>query len=107
MSAMQRTKGAVAERDFVAFLRANGYPDARRYLSGDGRQPGDVDGVPGVCIDVKNHQRLAIPEWLAQVEAEAPAGSIPVLAVRRPGLVDPGQWWAVTRWSTMLPLLAP
>lgn len=98
MSAMQRRKGATAEREMVTWLRANGFPDARRYLSGDGRQPGDIDGVPGVTIDCKNQAKLCIPEWLRQVEDEAAPGSIPVVAVRRPGLTDVGDWWAVLRW---------
>jgi Holliday junction resolvase len=105
VSAMQRDKGARAEREFVSFLRREGWPDARRYLSGDGLQPGDIDGVPGVTIEVKNCAQLSIPAWLRQVEAEAAPGSLPVLAVRRPGLVDPGDWWAVLRWREMVGLL--
>jgi Holliday junction resolvase len=102
---MQRNKGANAEREMVTWLRAHGYPDARRYLSGDGKQPGDIDGLPGVTVEVKNCAELRIPEWLRQVEAEAAPGSLPVLAVRRPGLVDPGDWWAVLRWREMVGLL--
>lgn len=102
---MQRRKGAEAEREFVSWLRRNGFPDARRYLSGDGMQPGDVDGVPGVCIEVKNHRELRIPQWLEQVESEA-RSAVPVLAVRRPGLTDPGDWWAVLRWRYFLEVVA-
>jgi Holliday junction resolvase len=105
VSAMQRDKGARAEREFVSFLRREGWPDARRYLSGDGLQPGDIDGVPGVTIEVKNCAQLSIPAWLRQVEAEAAPGSLPVLAIRRPGLVDPGDGWAVLRWREMVGLL--
>jgi Holliday junction resolvase len=106
VSAMQRDKGQRAEREMVLWLRRNGYPDARRYLSGDGLQPGDIDGVPGVTIEVKNCKMLAIPAWLEQVHAEAAPGSVPVVAVRRPGLTDPGDWWAVLRWREFMEVVA-
>lgn len=104
MSAAQRRKGGDYERSFVNWLRDNGYPDARRYLAGDGRQPGDVDAIPGVCVDVKARRELDIPAWLRQVHDEA-AGRVPTLAVHRPGLADPGDWWFVSRWRHVLPLL--
>lgn len=101
---MSRTKGARAEVDYVNWLRTNGYPDARRYLAGDGRQPGDIDAIPGVCIDVKDRAELAIPEWLRQVEIEA-GWRFPLLVVKRRLLSDPADWWAITRMRHMLPLL--
>ena len=99
MSGAQRRKGAEYERAAVNWLRAHGHPDARRYLAGDGRQPGDIDAIPGVTIDVKARRELAIPEWLRQVETEAGPNRFPVLWVWRPGLADPGDWWAITRWK--------
>lgn len=105
MSAAERRKGADYERRFVKWLRTNGYTDARRYLAGDGRQPGDIDAIPGVCIDVKARGTLAVPLWLRQVETEA-GQRLPTLAVHRPGLADPGEWWFLSRWKHVLPILA-
>lgn len=96
MSAMQRRKGATAEQDLVRWLRGHGYPDARRYLAGDGRQPGDIDGVPGHCIEIKNQAVYDIPAWLRQVEAEA-GHNVALLVVRPRGEVDPARWWVVQR----------
>ena len=45
-----RRRGADAERSVVEFLRRSGWPDARRYLAGDGRQPGDIDFHPLICL---------------------------------------------------------
>lgn len=45
VSAAERRRGADAERAVVNYLRAAGWPDTRRYLAGDGRQPGDIDGA--------------------------------------------------------------
>lgn len=84
-----RRRGADAERQVVNYLREHGYPDARRYLAGDSRQPGDIDAIPGVSIEVKDRARSAWPlcdpchdhihanpeesyaeGWLIHVEAE-------------------------------------
>lgn len=100
-----RDKGARAERAAVAWLREHGWPDARRYLAGDGRQPGDLDFAPGIAVDVKARRELAIPAWLSQAETEAGPNRLPLLWVQRPGLTDPGDWWAVTRWRHVHQLL--
>lgn len=103
---MSRRKGAGAEVAVVNWLRANGYPDARRYLAGDGRQPGDIDAIPGVALEVKNQKAHDIAGWLRQAEAEAGLDRLPVLVVKPRGVVDPGQWWAVVRLERMVGLLA-
>lgn len=105
MTAAQRDKGARYEREAVNWLRTRHHPDARRYLAGDGRQPGDIDAIPAVTIDVKAHRVLCIPEWLRQVENEAGPNRLPLLWIHRPGLADPGDWWAITRWKHIYPLL--
>lgn len=92
-----RRKGRTAEQDAVRWLREHGWPDARRYLAGDGRQPGDVDGVPGACLDVKHAQRIELSAWLAQVDREARPDQVPFVVVRLPRETDPGRWALVTR----------
>jgi hypothetical protein len=99
-----RAKGNAAEVAVVNWLREHGYPDARRYLAGDGRQPGDIDGVPALCIDVKNQQRHAIGEWLRQAEREA-RSNLPVVVVKPRGETDPGKWWAVLRFEDLIGLI--
>jgi hypothetical protein len=107
VSAMQRRKGATAEVAFVNWLRSIGWDDARRYLAGDGRQPGDIDGIPGVCLEVKNCAELRIPAWLRQVEAEA-GRNLPVLIVKPRGVSDPARWWAIVTAGDMFgDLLGP
>ena len=104
MSAMQRRKGATAEVAVVNWLRDHGWPDARRYLAGDGRQPGDVDGVPGVAIEVKNQARIELAAWLDQAVAEA-GSALPVVVAKRRGVTDPGDWYAVLRFSDLMGLV--
>ena len=94
MSARERDRGARAERAVVNFLRENGWPDARRYLAGDGRQPGDVDFHPLVCLEVKDidPRRSAWPSWCRQAASEARDGMVPVVVRRTRGVPDAGQW---------------
>ena len=107
MGKMSRDKGARAERAVVAHLRQNGYPDARRYLAGDGRQPGDIDAVPGVSIEVKNASTYTISAWLRQAIDEAGPDRLPVVMMHPKGVAldDVANWWVVMRVSDFLPLV--
>lgn len=87
-----RRRGADAERAVVAWLRRHGYPDARRYLAGDGRQPGDIDAIPGVCIEVKDCASSAWPTWCRQARAEAGPHRVAVVVRRLRGAPDVGSW---------------
>lgn len=104
MGAMSRNKGATAERAVVRHLRENGFPDARRYLAGDGRQPGDIDAIPGVSIEVKDHTRYDFPAWLRQAVAEA-GPRLPVVVAKPNGVTDVGEWWCLLRLDDFLPLV--
>lgn len=90
-------KGARAEVEAVNWLRARGYDDARRYLAGDGRQPGDIDVLPGLVIDVKNRDGWKAREWLDQVELEAGPDRLGVVWARLERVVDPGAWPVLIR----------
>ena len=92
MSAANRKRGQRAEVAVVNYLRAQGWPDARRYLSGDGRQPGDIDWHPLICLEVKDVAASAWPTWCRQAAAEAPAGTVPVVVRRERGRPVPGGW---------------
>lgn len=96
MSAANRRRGADAERAVVRWLRDAGWPDTRRYLAGDGRQPGDVDWHPLICLEVKDRVESAWPTWCRQAAAEARAGTIPVVVRRTRGQPDAGLWEART-----------
>lgn len=87
-----RDRGARAERAVVNHLRANGWPDARRHHGADGRAPGDIMGIPGVTIEVKDRASSAWPTWREQLLAETPAGDLALLIRRVRGQVDVGQW---------------
>lgn len=101
--ARSRNKGARAERAVVAWLREHGWIGARRYLAGDGRQPGDIDAIPGIALEVKDQAVYAIPAWLRQTVDEA-GDRLPVLVVKPKGVnyERVGEWWAITRFGDFI-----
>lgn len=105
MSAASRRKGHQAERDVAKFLRSRGYVDAhttRSRLGHDGfHAPGDVVGVPGVVIEVKDIGRSSWPSWCRQAEEEA-QGRPWVVVRKKRGSTDVSEWpcLAATKWRT-------
>ena len=96
--AASRRRGADAERAVVTWLRNNGHPNVRRHHGADGRAPGDIMGVPGVCIEVKDVAADRWTAWRAQLLAECPDGHIPILVRRVRGCSDVGAWDAEMPW---------
>ena len=71
MTSPQARKGATYERDVVEFFRTHGQPYAERaYGAGRPDDVGDLDGVPGWALELKNHQKLALSGWLEEAESE-------------------------------------
>ena len=104
MGSAERRRGADAERAVVRYLRGRGH-EARRYLAGDGRQPGDVDWHPLVCLEVKDRASSSWPSWCRQAVAEAPEGTVPAVVRRTRGVADPGAWVCrvlLTEWVLVL-----
>lgn len=101
MSAMQRNKGKVGERQVATIARAAGFPDAKR--TGDSQQAaGDVAGITGTHCQVKWCQRLDLPRWWRELEAACPPDKRRLLAHRRNG--EP--WLATVPLEDYLRLLA-
>lgn len=92
MSAANRARGARCEVAVVNYLRTVGWPYARRYLAGDGRQPGDIDWHPLVALEVKDRAQSSWPSWCRQATAEAREGMVPVVVRRTRGVTDVGAW---------------
>ena len=89
-----RDRGARAERAVVTYLIDHGFTDARRHQGADGRAPGDIMGVPDICIEVKHRRSSSFPSWREQLLAECPPGDIAVLVRKVDGTTDVGQWTA-------------
>lgn len=100
-----RIRGAAAERDVCNYLRRNGWPEARRYLAGDGMQPGDIDAVMGLVIEVKDRKVPAWPLWVRQAVGEAGNNRKAVVVRRARGVRDVGEWPAVMPYADWLSLV--
>jgi hypothetical protein len=67
----QKAKGSQFERDVAKYLAENGHPYAeRRYGAGNTQDKGDINGLPGLVIECKNHGTLKFSEWLKEAEVE-------------------------------------
>ena len=90
-------------RAHTANMRAYG----TNIVAGTARSEGDIDGIPGVCIEVKNEKRIDLPGYLRELEVEmknakAWAGAV---IVKRRGSADPADWYAVMpaqKWAELL-----
>jgi Holliday junction resolvase len=92
-----KVKGTAAESAVVGYLHANGFPFAeRRALAGAGDK-GDIAGIPGVVIEVKNCAEQKLAAWLDETEVEkrTAAATIGVAWFKRRGKSDPGQWFVL------------
>lgn len=98
-----RAKGKVGELELAAFLRENGFEDAKRGVQyhGGGDSP-DVVGVPGVHFEGKRTERLDLYAALEQAQRDsAGTGRIPVVAHRR----NRRQWVAILPLDEFLKLI--
>lgn len=75
MTHPNRAKGDRFERAVVAFMREHGFPYVERaYGAGRPDDLGDLDGVPGVCISVKDVAVSRLSEWLDEAKEQAQRG---------------------------------
>ena len=107
MTHPNKIKGSAAERAVAAWLRENGYPYAERTRAGWTDDRGDIDGLPGVCIEVKNEKRIDLPQYLRELarEIENARADTGVVIVKRRGISDAGQWYAVLPAGLWLALI--
>lgn len=104
-------KGRAAERDVVTYLKAQGWPDARRSVATgfsngvtESQDVGDILGVPGFCLQVKNMARrlegkLLLDVWqetqrqAAELTRLSGVYATPVIVEKRAGQAFVSRWW--------------
>lgn len=102
VSNSERRKGAGGEREVAAIFRAVGFDCDRTPNSGGLRFKGDLAGSVPAHVEVKRQEVLRIPLWLRQARADAPSGTLPVVAFRQSG----EDWYAVIPLQSLATLLA-
>jgi len=92
-------KGPLAEALVVRCLQEHGWPYAERRVMGGVNDRGDVAGIPGLVIEVKNRGALALAEWVDEADRERQPAAIAngYLSGRYVGLAD---------WSPAIDMLA-
>lgn len=88
MGKMQRNKGRKGEIEFAHLCQDHGYKDTHRTAQHCGKtgQAGDVEGLPGIHIEVKRTEKLNLYEAMEQSMRDCEAankGEIPIVAHRR------------------------
>lgn len=106
MGKFSREKGKRGEREFASLCRQEGY-DARRtaQVRGDRDGAADVEGLPGIHVEVKRVEHLNIDDALDQARHDAEAkhdGSLPIVAHRRNHTrwkitMDAADWFEIFR----------
>jgi hypothetical protein len=111
-------KGPLAEALVVQCLREHGWPFAERRVQGGQHDRGDVAGIPGVVIEVKNQAKMTLAEWVDEARRESceviqphscPSWFWNGLAVvwhKRRGKGDPLDWYVTMTGRDFLALLA-
>jgi hypothetical protein len=94
MSAAKK-KGTAAESAVVAFLRAAGFAQAERRTLNGAKDRGDIAGLPGIVIEVKNCARQELGAWVAEAEHERDNdhANLGVVWHKRRGKGHPGDWF--------------
>lgn len=102
-----RIKGTAAESAVVHYLKARGWPYAERRALAGNLDRGDIAGVPGVVIEVKDCKTLTFGPWLNEAEIEKANDHAAVGAVwaKRRGTADPGKWFVLMTGEQFTALL--
>ncbi len=106
MSSAAKAKGSKAERDLVSYL-LEWFPYAERRLAGATEDKGDIAGVNGVCIEVKDHKQMALAGWVEEmlVETKNAKAWTGVVVHKRKGKGNAGDWYATMTVSMWVELL--
>ena len=91
-----KIKGTSAETAVVKWLIGKGRKHVERRSLNGSNDRGDIAGLPGVVIEVKNHARMTLSEWLEELEVEMhnDKADTGVVLHKKKGTTDVGKWYA-------------
>lgn len=105
MANPSKQKGTAWETAVVALLNEGGIPCERRALKGK-LDEGDVAGIPGWVLELKNHRDLHLAGWLKELAAEQRnAGTLFGAVVIKQRGKAPDQAYVLTSMDVLLELL--
>ena len=102
-----KAKGTSAETAVVRFLRTIGFVQAERRTLNGILDRGDITGIPGVVIEVKNCARQELAAWVAEAERERDndRANLGVVWHKRRGKTDPADWFVTMSGAQFAALL--
>lgn len=106
---MNRSKriGTAAENAVVEYLRDQGFPYAERRALAGSKDRGDIAGIVGAVIEVKNCKVLEFSKWLEEAEQErVNAGAqLAIVVAKRRGKANPKDWYWMATGPSMVQML--
>lgn len=107
MSNPSKAKGSAAEKLVAEWLQEHGRPHVERRALAGTNDRGDIAGIPGVVIEIKDYSKPTLPQFVRELDAEimnAKAWTGTIIAKRR-GTLDVGEWFAIQPVRIWHPLL--
>jgi hypothetical protein len=103
-----KQKGTLAETAVADYLRQTFPAVERRALQGK-FDTGDIAGVPGCVVEVKNQRSYKIHEWMKETETERinAEEELGILVIKPNGIgvSKVNQWWCVISLETITRLI--
>jgi hypothetical protein len=102
-----KQKGTAAETSVVNWLVSKGRKHVERRSLNGALDRGDIAGIPGVVIEVKNCARVELPKWVGELEVEIANDKADTGTVihKKRGTTDVGEWYAtmpVSIWYELI-----
>lgn len=103
----ERAKGTAAETAVVRSLREFGFPHAERRALHGQYDKGDITGIPGVVVEVKDCARIELAAWLDEAMTEKRNARADVGAVwfKRRGKANADSWYVLMDGEQFMHLL--
>lgn len=102
-----KDKGTRAETAVVRYLQEAGATQAERRALNGTQDRGDVAGIPGVVIEVKDVSRDGLPGWLdeAEIERRNDGAEIAFVWHKRRGKGSPADWFVTMTGRQLVEVL--
>ncbi|MGW8702858.1 hypothetical protein ACWGOK_39135 [Streptomyces eurythermus] len=102
-----KAKGTSAESAVAQYLRTMGFTHVERRTLNGSYDRGDIAGIPGVVIEVKNCARQELAAWVTEAERERDndRASLGVVWHKLRGKAHPSKWFVTMSGEQFVSLL--
>ncbi len=102
-----KQKGTAAETAVVKYMKAQGWVHAERRALHGNLDKGDINLGSPVVLEVKDHAKLSLSEWVKELKTEMDNAEVDAGAViaKKRGTMNVGDWYAVMPVDVLVFLL--